>query len=95
MITFYTTIDVSSLNIEKLLALPFMIEEVELEIEYHIPKYYPRTWLHPEEGGELEDWNVKVTDRMFSLSQRKKILELLDENAIVAAILAHHDTNND
>lgn len=60
MITFYTTIDVSSLNIEKLLALPFMIEEVELEVEYGISKHIPANWFHEQEGGELElcEWRI-------------------------------------
>jgi hypothetical protein len=105
MITFYTTMDVSSLNIEKLLALPFMIEEVELEIGYSISKYHAATFWSPEEGGEIEDCNFKIiniitgdgyvffapTDKQC-LTVEKAFTEK-ERSSIDDAIWHHHDTN--
>jgi hypothetical protein len=78
-----------------ILALPFDIEDVELEIEYGISRYVPGNWHHQAEGGELEDWNVAVVDNRFNEKQRKIIADNLDENAIVAAIWEDYDANKD
>jgi hypothetical protein len=90
MITFEKELYVCELDLHRKLCLMEEIDYVIVEIEYDISKFVPASFWHEAEGGETEDWNVKVTDRMFSVSQRKKILELLDENAIVAAIWRHH-----
>jgi hypothetical protein len=60
MITFYCNLDVSTLSIEKLLCLPFFIEEIELEVEYSISKYHAATFWSPAEGGAIEDLNWKI-----------------------------------
>ena len=31
-----------------------------LDIEYDWPKYVPATQVDPEEGGELEEWEVSI-----------------------------------
>ena len=106
MITFYTTIDVSSLNIEKKLCLPFWIEEVELEIEYAISKYHAATPWEPAEGGEIEDCNfkiIKVYDENGNgfIPTDKQCLTV--ENALTEkereriddAIWHHYETNKD
>lgn len=76
-----------------LLALPFEIEGVMIEIEYDISKYYPATFWQPEEGGEIEDWNVKVTDEMFNEKQSEIIKDSLNEEWIIDAIWDHYQSN--
>ena len=93
MIKFETELDVCELELHRKLCLMEQIDYVVVEIEYDISKLVPGNWFRPAEGGELEDWSVKVTDGMFSLSQRKKILELLDENAIVGSIWEDYEAN--
>lgn len=96
MITFNYTYDKCldhKTPINWLLCLPFDIEEIELEVEYYISKYHPATFFSPAEGGDIEDWNVVVTDNRFNDKQKKIILGELRYDVIIDAIWAHHDTN--
>src|SRR5574337_572573 len=97
MICFEKELDVQELELHRKLCLMGENDEVYyviVEIEYDISKYRPATFWHPAEGGELEDWNVKVTDGLFTEKQKKIISDSLDENAIVRAIWEHHNKIN-
>lgn len=93
MIKFETELDVQELELHRKLCLMDEIDYVIVEIEYYISKFYPANWWRPEEGGDLLDWNVKVTDGLFTKKQKKIIYDNLDFNAILDAIWAHYDKN--
>lgn len=85
MKTFTThSYDMRDLEIEanKALGLPFEIEEIELEIQYDISEYRPATFDDPEEGGEIEDCNIKVikiNNFEPTEQQAKIIMDLIDD----------------
>ena len=62
MNTIYKKYDVCDLEtpLNIILALPFVIDDVELEIQYEISPYREATFNDPAEGGELEDFSYKV-----------------------------------
>lgn len=97
MITFEKELDVQELELHRKLCLIGENDEVYyviVEISYEISKFVPGNWWHEAEGGELEDWNVKVTDGLFTEKQRKIIANSLEDNAVVAAIWANHNKIN-
>ena len=56
-------------------------ESIELEINYSISPYRAATWHDPEEGGEIEDCEIKVLlidDLEPTDEQAKKIMDEID-----------------
>lgn len=63
-------------EIQRSLALPFAIEEIEIEIQYEISPYRPATFYDPAEGGELEDveYNILTIGNFVPTDKQVKII---------------------
>jgi hypothetical protein len=82
MNTFYANYDLcdsqDTINLSSILALPYPIDECELEIEYSISQFVPQSFYAPAEGGEIEDCNIKVVLINGSPCTKKQSDKLLD-----------------
>jgi hypothetical protein len=78
-------------EINKALCLPFEIEEVLINIEYRVSKYYPATRWEPEEGGEIEETNITVLDDSYTERQKEIIIDNLDYDVISKYVWRHFD----
>lgn len=77
MNTFTTKYDTTDYQeIQRALALPFEIEEIELEIKYEISPYRPATFYDPAEGGDIEDvkYNILTVDNFVPNDKQVKII---------------------
>lgn len=63
-------------EIQRALALPFEIEEIELEISYEISPYRPATFHDPAEGGYIEDveYNILTVNKFVQNDKQVKII---------------------
>jgi len=83
MKTIYRTFDTTDFDLG--------FESIELEISYGISPYRPATWYDPAEGGELEEYEVKVlliddfeptdevTKKIMDEIEGKEFNELIEE----------------
>jgi len=95
MITFTTKLDVQELELHRKLCLMKEIVYVDVEIEYEISKFVPGNWFRPDEGGKLEEYDVKVVDDRFNGFQPCIIEWGLPDDVIKNVIWSHHEANKD
>ncbi len=96
MNTFDTDYELDDANATILLALPFEIYNLQLEIDYTISKFYPATLYSPAEYGEIDDCDiniVSINDHINITDTQAKLLhDLLDEEKINEMIWHHYNT---